>query len=383
MTVLHINCNYMSTALHQIMIRHLKKYVSNNVVFAPVSEKTVIVIEPDNNVIVSKCFKKKDRYLFHYKQHKILRAAQLTHDIEKCKCIHAYTVFTDGNVANRLSRKFNIPYIVAVRDTDLNLFFKKFFWLRNTGIKILINSNAVIFLSNGYKKQLLTKYIPEKYRELIDNKSQIVPNGIDDFWFDNIENISSSLQKREHIKCKKLVLVFAGAICKRKNVSTAIKAANILSQRGWNITFNIVGKKIDNEEIKAIEQCKFVKYYKHMDKEDLISIYRSSDIFVMPSYTETFGLTYAEALTQGLPVIYSKNQGFDKQFTDGDVGYSVDPYSPEDIAEKIEYICQRFDEIVPVCISGSNKFRWDTICQQYQKIYSSAVGGGPKNAKVY
>lgn len=373
MTIFHINCNYMSTALHQIMIRHLNKYVPNNVVFAPVSEKTIVVVEPDKNVIVSKCFKKIDRYFFHYKQNKIYKAVQNNCEIENSKCIYAYTVFTDGNVAYRLSQRLNIPYVVAIRDTDLNLFFKKFFWLRKTGVKILLNANVVLFLSNGYKNQLLRKYIPEKYRELIEQKSRIVPNGIDDFWFDNIGDVSGCLHKAKRIKHRELVLIFVGTICKRKNVSTAIKAASILIQRGWNITFNVVGKMVDNEESNDVEQCEFVHYYKHMNKEKLISIYRSSDLFVMPSYTETFGLTYAEALTQGLPVIYSKDQGFDKQFNDGEVGYSVNPYSTDDIANKIELICQKYDEIAPFCISKAEKFRWDSICKQYQDIFSSVI----------
>lgn len=40
----------------------------------------------------------------------------------------------------------------------------------------------------------------------------------------------------------------------------------------------------------------------------------------MPSHKETFGLVYAEAMSQGLPIIYTKNQGFDGQFPDGYVG---------------------------------------------------------------
>ena len=47
----------------------------------------------------------------------------------------------------------------------------------------------------------------------------------------------------------------------------------------------------------------------------------------MTSLGESFGLTYAEAMSQGVPVIYSKGQGFDGQFKEGVVGYHVDPLS--------------------------------------------------------
>lgn len=46
-----------------------------------------------------------------------------------------------------------------------------------------------------------------------------------------------------------------------------------------------------------------------MDKTKIIDVYRDSDIFVMPSKFETFGLVYVEALTQGLHLIYTKGQG--------------------------------------------------------------------------
>ena len=55
----------------------------------------------------------------------------------------------------------------------------------------------------------------------------------------------------------------------------------------------------------------------------------------MPSYTESFGLVYAEAMSQKLPVIYSKGQGFDGQFEEGLVGYHVSPYDVKDIANGI------------------------------------------------
>jgi glycosyltransferase involved in cell wall biosynthesis len=60
-----------------------------------------------------------------------------------------------------------------------------------------------------------------------------------------------------------------------------------------------------------------------MPKEKLLNNYRNSDIFIMPSYNETFGLVYIEAMSQGLPIIYTQNEGVDGYFKEGSVGYSV------------------------------------------------------------
>ena len=39
----------------------------------------------------------------------------------------------------------------------------------------------------------------------------------------------------------------------------------------------------------------------------------------MPSKYETFGLVYPEAMSRGIPIVYTKNQGFDKYFEDGEI----------------------------------------------------------------
>lgn len=49
-------------------------------------------------------------------------------------------------------------------------------------------------------------------------------------------------------------------------------------------------------------------------KKQLREAFSISDIFVMPSKPETFGLVYVEALSQGLPILYAKGEGFDGYF---------------------------------------------------------------------
>lgn len=76
MRVLHINCNYITTALHQLMIRQLNIFGTENYVFAPTYDKNASVIVPDDSVKVVECFKKRDRYWFGYKQNKIIKAVE-------------------------------------------------------------------------------------------------------------------------------------------------------------------------------------------------------------------------------------------------------------------------------------------------------------------
>lgn len=375
MRLLHINGNYLFTYLHQNMIRALSKYISDNEIIVPMYDKSRAIVKPDSNVTVSECFNKWDRVIFDYKQLKIFKSIDKLYNIDEFDCIHAYTLFTDGNCAMRLSEKYNKPYVVAVRNTDVNEFFKKMFYLRKRGVKIMRNASAVFFLSEKYKRQVFDKYVPSKYRKEIEDKTYVIPNGIDDFWINNA-------YKKDKSDKKNIKIVYAGRIDKNKNIPTTQKAIKILNQRGYNAKLTVVGKVEDKREFKKITSDSNTFYIKALPKEKLSEVYRQNDIFVMPSLTESFGLVYVEAMSQGLPVIYTRGQGFDGQFPDGEVGYAVGDKDVAEIADKIEAVCRNYAEIGQRAVKNVQKFRWDEICKKYIEIYNNIIQKGGKAGKI-
>ena len=90
----------------------------------------------------------------------------------------------------------------------------------------------------------------------------------------------------------------------------------------------------------------------------------------MPSFHESFGLVYAEAMSQGLPVVYTKGQGFDGQFAEGEVGYHAAADSAEDIAEKILLITEQYAQMSARCFERSRKFDWNLIAARYAQLYT-------------
>ena len=368
MRVLHINCNYVGSTLHQLMIEELDNLGIENEVFVPVYNKGVSIIEPNDNVFLSECFKKRDRLVFDYKQEKIMREIEKHYDISSYDVIHAYTLFTDGNVARRLSKKYSVPYVVAVRNTDVNDFFRLMLHLRRRGANIMRDAAAVFFLSDAYRRQVFEKYIPKKYLTLIKEKTHIIPNGIDSFW---IENTPPQYGKK--IDKKAIHLIYAGRIDKNKNVPTTQKAMTILRNQGYEATLSVVGKIQDKKEFQTIIKDPFTTYYPAMQKNELSNLYRNSDIFVMPSFTESFGLVYAEAMSQGLPVVYTKGQGFDKQFAEGVVGYHVIANSPTDIYNAIIRIIDNYTNIQKNVVSSAKEFSWAKLVKEYERIYNMIV----------
>ena len=364
MRVLHINCNYIGTTLHQLMIENLDALGYDNRVFVPTYDRSISVIKTNDNVCVSECFKKWDRVIFDYKQGKIQKALESAYNVKDYDLIHAYTLFTDGNCARQLSKKHGIPYVVAIRNTDVNDFFRLMPHLRGRGIKIMLDAEAVFFLSEAYRKQVFDKYIPKKYQDRIQKKSHIIPNGIDDFWFENAP-------KRVNEIGNTVKLIYAGRIDRNKNIPTTQRAAAILRERGYNVTLTVVGRVEQKQVYETIKNDAYTVCLPARQKEALAELYREHNIFVMPSFTESFGLVYAEAMSQGLPVIYSKGQGFDNQFKEGAVGYHVCSHDAYDVADGVEKVIKNFADIIPNTVSLSKKFNWREIAAKYDEIYKS------------
>lgn len=367
MRILHINCNYIGTTLHQLMVEHLDAIGYSSQVFVPTYNKKFAVIKPNDNVCLCECFHKWDRLFFDYKQKKIRRALEANIRVSDFDVIHAYTLFTDGNCARNISKKYGIPYVVAVRNTDVNDFFRLMPHLRKRGIQIMMDASAVFFLSESYRNQMFQKYIPRRLWPVVSEKTHIIPNGIDDFWFENAPI-------GQHILSKKAVkLIYAGRIDKNKNITSTQEAMGILRKRGYETTLTVVGKIQDEREFQIIKKDSYTTYLHAMPKERLIDVYRASDIFVMPSFMESFGLVYAEAMSQGLPVIYSRGQGFDNQFEEGMVGYHVSANDPENIAIGIECVINKYAEIQKTVIASASNFGWSKLVERYDEIYRNIL----------
>jgi glycosyltransferase involved in cell wall biosynthesis len=366
MKILHINSYYSGSNLYKNLY---DKQIENGLkidVYVPVSNNIdTSALSLGEYTTISANHSKYDRMIFHIKHKKIYKDIVTKYEMSEFSVVHAHSLFSNGCIALKMKQDFDVPYIVAVRNTDVNVFFKYMIHLRKLGVEILKEAEKVIFLSNSYRDLVIEKYVPATLRKEIFDKTEIIPNGIADFWFENKGNAKVAPKQKE------INLVYAGIINKNKNLITTIKSIDILRKKGYNISFTVVGKIGDKSIYQQIEALPYVNYLAPKSKEELIDIYRANEIFVMPSITETFGLVYAEAMSQGLPVIYTKGQGFDQQFEEGTVGYHVDCFDSNEIASKIICVVSNYADISNHCIKKVDKFRWDKISSKYTEIYCS------------
>lgn len=309
-----------------------------------------------------------DRILFHLKHGKILADIQDKYTMEDYSLVHAHSLFSNGYIAYNLYKKYKLPYIVAVRNTDVNVFFKKMIHLRKMGRDILKNAERVIFLSQPYRDYTIDTYVDEKDRQAIRDKSLVIPNGIDDFWQENL------VEEKTPPGEGRVRLIYVGTLDENKNIEATIEACEKLIDQGYHVSYRIVGRMKDEKYRTLIKDYPFIEYCEHCSKEDLIAFYRDSDIFVMPSKRETFGIVYPEAMSQGLPVIYSRGQGFDGQFEEGRVGYSVRSDQSKDIVARVRDILGNYQTISKNARKEVKRYKWDAIAKEYIGIYEDIYG---------
>lgn len=362
MNILHINMNYNNSKIHHNIVSEMNnKSGIEGRIFYPTLKNS----EEQHNVEfldAIKCLNSFERIFFNLRNRHLTKVVKSIYQLEQFDTILAHSLFSNGYLAMSLSQKYDISYSIIVTNTDMNLYFSKMPHLRNKGIAILINANKIIFSSVAYRDQLIKKYVPEKYKDLVYDKSISIPFGIDNFW------IKNRMIRKPKVFENNIKLLYVGKINHNKNLSLTLKACKQLIAKGTNIQYTVVGDVSDssgNEVLKALLSEKFVKHIPSVSFEELIEFYRNNDIFVMPSIAESFGLVYAEALTQGMPIIYTKGQGFDKQFEDNIVGVPVKSDSVDDLIQAINYIVKNYNELANNAFEKSVEFSWSKITDRF------------------
>jgi len=368
-SVLHLSTDFARQALYVQLVRVLAKLGIRQMVYVPVRTPEEVDKNRDDSIpevqwrfsfILNLWLK-----INYFRKIKVVERDVLRHfSLTDVQVIHAHFMFSDGGVALSLSKRLNVPYIVAFRNTDLNAYFKYAFHLRRHGLRILLNAEKIIFITPSYKQKLLLQYIPKNHHSAIEEKSVIIPNGVDDFWIDN--RYSDKRRIGDVIR-----LLYVGEFSKNKNIQGIIRACGKLKTK-YRLSLTLVGDYGDyRAQIHQMaSQVDFMTIHSRVnDRTVLRDLYRSHDVFVMPSFFETFGVVYLEALSQSLPIIFSKGQGIDGYFEEGEVGYGVDPENDSDIADKIEQVILNYDSITAHSFD-LEQFRWSAIALRYQQLYN-------------
>ena len=376
MKILHLNSYFSTSPLFNQLYRRQEEAGLNIDVFVPVAKEypeDKLASQGDYTKVVPS-FHQWQRWIFPLKHYPILKDLKKAYHIPSFDLIHAHSLFSNGWLTMKLYQEYKLPYLVAVRSADIETFFGKMPWMRSLGLKIMDQAQEIIFISASHYQRVFDQYIPAHLQDRLKAKSRIIANGIDDYWHQ--ERLVQKDQGLHH----PIRLVYAGKIMKRKRlVELCHKIDAYIKDRQVDLELNLVGPEWEEGLLKKLQAYPFVTYHGPMAKEELKDFYRQMDIFIMLSYPETFGLVYAEAMSQGLPLIYTKGEGFDGFFKDKTVGVSIDRYSQTDFNQGLDYVLNHYHQMAQAALTNIHFFKWNDINQEnidlYQKLINSFYGG--------
>jgi len=268
------------------------------------------------------------------------------------------------------SKKIHLPYITTLHGTDITLVGK------DPSFEPVIrfslnNSDAITAVSKALKKETLQAF-------KIDNNVEVIPNFID---FEKIRKTKNTAKCCISNKTSdEKILMHISNFRKVKRIDDIVKV------------FAIVRKKIksklvlvgDGPEKPYIERL--VRDL-NLNKDviftgrvvDPIDVLASADIFLLPSETESFGLSALEAMSMGVPVISSNSGGITEVNINGKTGYTCNVGDVKTMANLVIDLLKneaKYQQFSKNALEHAKKFDVKNILPKYLNLYKKVLSNG-------
>jgi glycosyltransferase involved in cell wall biosynthesis len=189
--------------------------------------------------------------------------------------------------------------------------------------KTLAKTDQIIAISMDNVRQL------SEYGEYVKNRLNCVNNGIEiDRFLDNKDSASLNVQKGD------LVITCIAELHERKGHKYLIEAFKKLQTEMPMLHLFLIGKGPNEAHLKSVygnvTNLHFLGW-----REDIPQILKMTDVFVLPSLREAFGLVLLEAMASGVAVVATDNGGTKDIIEDGKSGFLVPPENSDRLADAI------------------------------------------------
>lgn len=262
--------------------------------------------------------------------------------------VHAHNLQSNGLLARYIRKIYGIPYVITARIDKQQRFSKN-------ELDILKGASAIIGLTPSHKKK-----IPVEFRE----KFVMIPHGVDDTFF----------IKRTRIPDLPLRIISIARLLEYKNIQNVVTALSSVQE---NFEYHIYGRGPEFEPlqdlISSLSLTGKVFLHGYVDYEMVPEILRNMDIFVLPSFPETFGRVYIEAMAAGVPIVACKKSGMDGVIEDKREGFLLDDPSVENIRRVMLEVLENPEilrEMGENAIVKARNFHWDQIATNLYEVYA-------------
>lgn len=349
MKILHI-CQNFNNVLFSTLFDNINSLGINQTVFYPFIEGEGIHQNTNNDirVVAKKSVLPIFRHFFLFRA--LFNCYNLWRSIKinDFDVIHCHTLFNDGIVGLIISILFKKKLVITIRQSDIEIHMKKI-WLRPYISIFKYKESNFISLSPSIKKYF-SKF-----------QSQVIGNGVSNEFF---TSPLTSSKKNEN----KIELIYIGRLIKRKNIDSVI---NLVEKFNYNL--KVIGSPPNKSNwsdniLFKIKKLSNVEYYPYKSSKEIIKYLDQSDIFILPSFRETFGIVYLEAMSRGIPVVYMKGTAIDNLF-EKEVGGALTNLDPTHINDTIVYIKQNYLSISNNCKLYSKEYSWSVIAKKTISLY--------------
>jgi starch synthase len=167
-----------------------------------------------------------------------------------------------------------------------------------------------------------------------------------------------------------LKVLFVGALIQRKGIGYLIDAIDKL---GRQVELTLIGTRFaPNARVDAA--CRRWRWFETIPYEQVLEVMMRSNVLVLPSLSEAFGLVVTEALSCGLPVIITPNVGAGDLISDGHEGFVVPICSSEAIAERLNRIASD-RELLTALSRNARKTAAEKSWAVYRENWAAALRG--------
>lgn len=170
------------------------------------------------------------------------------------------------------------------------------------------------------------------------------------------------------------VLLFVGRLVKEKDLDDLIAANHLLKERGFHFKQVIIGDGPMRPQLE--EKLPNAHMTGFLSGQELATWYASSDLFVFPSTTETFGNVILEAFASGIPAIGVNKGGVADIITSGLDGMVAEANNPADFADKIALFLKNMEKARHFGRDArrtSQKYSWQAINQKLLESYQHVL----------
>ncbi len=158
-------------------------------------------------------------------------------------------------------------------------------------------------------------------------------------------------------------LLSVGNLTPEKGFSYLIDAVNILTDKGLDLQLVIVGKGTQRASLKAqisaLGLDGIVRLTGGLDNHIVRNLYQYFDLFVLPSYSETFGIVFLEAMDAGLPVLGVEGEGIHGLFEQGREALFAQPRDSISLSNSIARFIQEPELATQLAQAGKMRVNKD------------------------